>query len=233
MSRNCNCGPESCEPGMLNLEANKKQGPEPGGPKKRSGRRSRISREDIIRTAATSFYAEGYVNTTLADVARQLGVTDKAIYYYFRNKDTLYLEVINRCADWLSAVLESIAENETTGLEKIKAFARTVIRQSSTRQPYLRCLPGHLENSAPGRRFRALEEEHEAILVGWIRDGIADGSIQAADPQLLWQWNQGALLWLDTWARSSGNYNPDIVEKAAMTMLDRSLGAASGPHNSQ
>ncbi len=58
---------------------------------------SSLSTTDKIVEAATQLIAgQGYVHTTLDDVAALAGFTKGAVYYYFKDKETLLLEVIKR-----------------------------------------------------------------------------------------------------------------------------------------
>lgn len=220
-------GTEGGQPPSETAKPGESAGPPPQpplGPCAKNRRHGRLTAEEIIAAAAVSFYKNGYADTTLATVARQLNVTDKAIYYYFKSKDLLYLMTVNACMDWVTAIIEEIDARDISGLDKIKTFARRVIRNSLKRRRYLRSLPEHLEDTDLGRRYKAIERAQEESLIGWVREGIADGSIRPDDPKMLWKWNQGGLIWLDAWAREGMQYDDDDLERAAMTMLNRSLG---------
>jgi AcrR family transcriptional regulator len=47
-------------------------------------------RERILRAAESLFDAQGYTNTTIDQIAQQLGVTKPFVYYYFRNKQEIF-----------------------------------------------------------------------------------------------------------------------------------------------
>ncbi len=47
-------------------------------------------RERILKVAERLFHAQGYADTTLAQIARELGVTKPYVYYYFHNKQELF-----------------------------------------------------------------------------------------------------------------------------------------------
>ncbi|MFP3943138.1 MAG: TetR/AcrR family transcriptional regulator [Alphaproteobacteria bacterium] len=190
-------------------------------------RRGRLNHDEIIAAAIPSFHENGYAQTTLADVARRLGVTDKALYYYFGSKDALYLECLNRCANEVGAMIDSIARSERPGLEKIKSFARAMIRRPAL-QLHSSRLPGHLVNEEAAVRFSAARRAHEENVIGWIRDGIADRSILAEDPELLWDWSRGALVCFGAGSGRDPGRDPERLEKEALAMLDRSLGANRG-----
>ncbi len=188
----------------------------------RRGRR--LTREEIVSAAAASFYANGYDKTTLGSVARQLDVTDKAIYHYFDSKDALYLQTLQSCTDRIAMVIETIDGEQNSGLAKLKAFASAMIRQSENLRLYIRGLPSHLEDTKEGQRIRAAERAHDETLVRWIKEGINDGSIAPGNPKMLWKWTQGSLIWLDVWSRRGTDHDgPAPLEQQAMDMLDRTL----------
>ena len=54
---------------------------------------SAMKRGALIREAARAFNARGYYNTSLEDVAKQLGVTKAALYYYVKGKEEILLNV--------------------------------------------------------------------------------------------------------------------------------------------
>jgi AcrR family transcriptional regulator len=52
--------------------------------------------DKILEAAAEFFASHGYVNSTLDDVAALAGFTKGAVYYYFKDKESLLLEVLKR-----------------------------------------------------------------------------------------------------------------------------------------
>jgi|GEM_PF-6944161 len=67
----------------------------------------RPSRRDDIRRAGVRLFARaGYLDTTVADVAREAGMSERAFYYHFATKESLLLDAVRPVAD---AILEIIA----------------------------------------------------------------------------------------------------------------------------
>ena len=59
------------------------------------GRRSGPStRDEILRSATVLFTERGFEGTSMRDLAGTLGITPSALYYHFRNKDAIVLEVL-------------------------------------------------------------------------------------------------------------------------------------------
>lgn len=54
------------------------------------GQRSAQTRERILRAARLRFAESGYARTSLADIAREAGITPRAIYHYVESKPELF-----------------------------------------------------------------------------------------------------------------------------------------------
>ena len=76
--------------------------PRPVRPTRVNGR---ASREAILAAALEVFAERGYGATTMAEVARRVGLTQPALLYHFASKDELLLAVIRQretgLVDWL------------------------------------------------------------------------------------------------------------------------------------
>jgi len=54
-----------------------------------------VVRERLLAEALRLFTARGYAATTVREIVAAAGVTKPALYYYFGNKEGLYLEIMN------------------------------------------------------------------------------------------------------------------------------------------
>jgi AcrR family transcriptional regulator len=51
------------------------------------------TKEEILKTAKKLFAKKGYENTTLEEIAKELNITKPALYYHFKNKQTIYNQI--------------------------------------------------------------------------------------------------------------------------------------------
>jgi len=67
------------------------------------------TRDRIIAAATDQFLAHGFEQTTTRDIAKALNITQPALYHYFGDKETLFVEVIKvvgqQVADEMLAIL--------------------------------------------------------------------------------------------------------------------------------
>ena len=61
----------------------------------------RVGRDHILDSAETLFTEHGYKSASIREIAHNCGVTNAAIYYHFPNKESLFMEVMQRHAERL------------------------------------------------------------------------------------------------------------------------------------
>lgn len=89
-------------------------------------RRSKVSRyEELIDTSARIFAANGYKDTTIQDIAREMNMTGAAIYYYIDSKDDILYEIWRRAGQKLQSSIDEIARKKLSPEEKIRSFFRS------------------------------------------------------------------------------------------------------------
>ncbi|EDP75723.1 TetR/AcrR family transcriptional regulator [Hydrogenivirga sp. 128-5-R1-1] len=73
----------------------------------------------IIRTACRLFAQNGYYNTTMPDIARELNMSVGNLYNYFPSKEELAKEVMLTVSRWVAERLRAINEEDIPTREKI------------------------------------------------------------------------------------------------------------------
>ncbi len=81
-----------------------------------------ITRENIINSASIAFSKFGYKKTSLDDIAALTNVSKTGLYYYFKNKEEVFNEVIKKEAKRMQEELIDAISKETEPIDKIIAF---------------------------------------------------------------------------------------------------------------
>jgi AcrR family transcriptional regulator len=74
-------------------------------------KRSISTKEKILDAAYQLFCEKGYYKTTTNEIARVAGVSIGSLYSYFVDKDTIFLEILDRYHELFEAVLEKLAQD--------------------------------------------------------------------------------------------------------------------------
>lgn len=67
------------------------------------GQRSEETRERILQVARARFSQSGYARTSLGDIARDAGITPRAIYHYVESKPDLFQQAADRAYERFAA----------------------------------------------------------------------------------------------------------------------------------
>lgn len=81
--------------------------------------------DKILEAAAEFFASHGYVHSTLDDVAALAGFTKGAVYYYFKDKESLLLEVLQRIEmRSIDTTVANVQERGGSATSRLEAFVR-------------------------------------------------------------------------------------------------------------
>lgn len=209
----------------------------PKEPKKRVGRpsprRPKVAipagldrRDQIIAAAGILFVEKGYDRTSIRDIADATGLLSGSLYYYFRSKEELFVEVHGAGMKLLvEATTRALADEDEpwTRLARLAAaHCRAVLENQGLMILVFPQFPEGLND------YRAeLVRQRDAY------EQIVSEAIQAIglppdiDPHLFKLQFLGALNWSQTWYRPGGRYTPEEIGLHLVRML-RPAGAAQG-----
>ena len=114
---------------------------------------SNTTGEVVRRTAMRQFARNGYDGTSMAMVAREVGVTKASLYYFYPNKASLYLAVVR---DIINEMINLFA---TDPRRDPRGVFRSVIRESIERGVTYGLVLQPLDEE----RFREVNDELAAI----------------------------------------------------------------------
>jgi TetR/AcrR family transcriptional regulator len=144
------------------------------------------TRDAILAAAATAFAARGFSGTSVDSIAAASGVNKAMIYYHFRNKKGLYVEILRNVFRFMGARTADIAGSDIDPATKIEAFIDAFDNMAASR-PYMP--PIMMREMAEG----AVRLDADTLqLMGAIfrnlnrilREGTAKGAFRPADPLL-------------------------------------------------
>ncbi len=85
-------------------------------------------KNEILRTAQEVFAKYGYRKATVEEIAEKLGVVKSAIYYYYRNKQDLFMAVLEHEAVHFFENIRGLLDPDATVEDKLLVYARQMIR---------------------------------------------------------------------------------------------------------
>ena len=76
-------------------------------------------REELLAEATELFTRKGYASTTVREIVTAAGVTKPVLYYYFRNKEGIYLELIRQPYARFDALLDAFRGGHGSAIKRI------------------------------------------------------------------------------------------------------------------
>ncbi|MEP4149244.1 MAG: TetR/AcrR family transcriptional regulator [Halioglobus sp.] len=92
-------------------------------PSRRSNQERREqSIEQVLAAALALFVTRGYGATSIDDIARRAGLTKGAVYFYFKGKSALLLELLAQSTSLYSGIFEQMRESDVSASGQLEMF---------------------------------------------------------------------------------------------------------------
>ncbi len=149
--------------------------------------KTRARRQAILLAMAEVIVEKGYGAATLEDVAARMGASRAVIYYRFRSKEDLYVELLIEAAEIASSRLKAIIARGDPPEVTLHAAVRDLIEIGELPINRSTLRTGRPRNlSAESRaRVREYDREYEALMMGIIREGMKTGVFAQRNPRLV------------------------------------------------
>ncbi|MBI2206256.1 MAG: TetR/AcrR family transcriptional regulator [Candidatus Rokubacteria bacterium] len=175
------------------------------GAGKRAKARPNVTRERILAESARVFNRRGYDATTLDDIARALGVTKAALYYYVENKEDVLYQCHTKALDLATdAVQTALAQTPAPDEQLRIVFRRYIEGMTDQLAGAVVLLYEGALSPALNRRILDRRDAYERMLRGIVEDGIARGIFVPCDSKLVVFAILGALNWIPRWYDAAG-----------------------------
>ncbi|NNC38151.1 MAG: TetR/AcrR family transcriptional regulator [Hyphomonadaceae bacterium] len=181
-------------------------------------------RRAVIRSAAAAFRRRGYHNASMTEIAKSLGLTKAALYYYVKSKEEILFEAHIMVYDKMDELVKAVRGQGDTGLEKLQLlygeFAHMLTRDGLALLTDIDSLNGENQETVLKRRGKI-----ERAVTRLVEKGMADDSIKKADAKVTVFFLMGALNWLNVWYEAGGRISGDDIAQQFVAQM--SVGVAN------
>jgi len=153
-------------------------------------------RERLLQAATDLFLSRGYAGTSVREIVAAAGVTKPVLYYYFKSKEGVYLELMNRTRQRFLATLDEARQRQGTVVERLLKLVDDLIGLCTKDIKAVRLIHSvyyGLPQDTPYVDFQAFHVMlHEAVNA-LVAEGIGNGEFRQGDPQEMTWALSGAL----------------------------------------
>lgn len=184
----------------------------------------------IIEQAALLFDGRGYHQTTMEDIAEEVGIKKPTLYHYVSSKEEILYFIHEEFVELLFACQAEPERAEMTSDMKLRATMRDLIRLMTTHRSHVRVFfEHHRELTDPFRSVISKKRDaYFDCIVKIIAAGIDDGTYLIETPELGALAMFGMCNWAYTWLRDDGEYSADVTADLFWQWLSVGFRTSSG-----
>ena len=138
-------------------------------------------RQRLLASAAELFARKGYASTTVREIVEAAKVTKPALYYYFRNKEEIYLELMKEAEARFEILLNSARKEIGVVKERVLRFSEQVFQLFLDQIEIARVGISIHYGPAQGTPFFDFDAFHlkfQKLIEKLIREGIRKGEFR-------------------------------------------------------
>ena len=146
------------------------------------------SRAAILAAAAHEFAQFGIAGARTDAIAREAGVNKALLYYYFKDKETLYGAVLDEAFSGLKITVLRVLDGDGAPREKITAYAGAYFDFIASNRLYPRLMQREMMRAKEGQSphiDKVIKDYIQPIFVRVsevIKEGIAKGDFRPVNP---------------------------------------------------
>jgi AcrR family transcriptional regulator len=166
-------------------------------------------RKQVVASAADLFDRAGYHTTSMAALARAVGLEKPTLYHYFSGKEEILFWIHDEFIDLLIAKADARSSDGLSASDELRGMMRDVLELMETHRGHVRVFFEHQRELAVERQesIRVKRDTYENKVRKVVERGIAAGEFRDIDHRLVTLAVFGTCNWAYQWYRSGGTYS--------------------------
>ncbi|CAG1002321.1 HTH-type transcriptional repressor KstR2 [Anaerolineales bacterium] len=144
-------------------------------------------REEILKTAMRMFIEQGYHGLAMRQISEAVGVSKAALYYYFKDKEELFLAILSNYLDEMEASIDAIRTMTQSSNERILRFVEAVLSQPAEQRAIIRLASQEMAQLSPASRKNFNKVYYEKFigkLTAILQEGMERGEFRTLNAEV-------------------------------------------------
>ena len=144
-------------------------------------------REEILTVAMRMFIQQGYHGLAMRQISEAVGVSKAALYYYFKDKEELFLAILNSYLNDMEASIDAIRAKSGSSAEQIAQFIESVLSQPAEQRALTRLASQEMGQLSATSRKKFDKLYHEKFidkLTAILQEGMDRREFQALNADI-------------------------------------------------
>ena len=138
-------------------------------------------RQKIIKSAIQLFTTKGYAATSVREIVEASGVTKPVMYYYFKNKEGLFMHLVGEADRIFSGMVEQVRTSPGTAREKLFLFFTGMITMLDEHRDIARVLHSievSPQQGAPAFDHHCQRDKFRDFVMELLAEAVANGELR-------------------------------------------------------
>lgn len=201
-------------------------------PAPKSSARKDLVRDELLGKAAGLFARRGYANTTIQDIANELGLSRSSLYHYFSSKEEVLRALIDTETAGSHDFLARLRDDASlTAAERLRQAVLSSVSRRLEGGSKMRVLE-RLEGDMPEEmleQFNSVRRQILQLYIDIVEAGVRSGEFRLVDTKITAFAVLGMCNWTAWWYSPAGSRTPEQIAEAmadfAIKALERGDGA--------
>jgi TetR/AcrR family transcriptional regulator, cholesterol catabolism regulator len=182
--------------------------------------------QEVLDAASKVFYALGYADASVQDVADELGLLKGSLYHYIDSKDDLLFRLLDETQQEVQAILDENAALEGAGpLERLRQYVIRLVAYMTQNVANMTIYFHDMDQLSERRRtdLYRRQGQHRRYVMGLIEQAQEQGEVDASiDAKLTVNFMLGSMIWAHHWF-PAGRFTAAEVSSGAADFVMSSL----------
>lgn len=193
-------------------------------PPTRPALRERYDRKQaqVVTDAARVFARDGYDQTTVQDLADELGIAAGGLYHYFGSKEQLLIRICDQLMDPLFERARELVEHEHDAAAALRGLVRMWVDHVVTHRDHMLVFQQErhvIERGEQWRGVRSSRKAFERLVADLLARLRAEGGLRSSDERLALSALLGMVNHTAQWYRPRGRLTPREVADGYLELV--------------
>lgn len=191
---------------------------------------------EVLDAATRLFHSRGYADTSMRDLAEELGILKGSVYHYTYSKEDLLYRLLEEAHEEVQAILDEVLELEGLGpLERLREYVTRQVDYTAHHLAEMAIYYRDIDKLSDDRVKAMLRKRrvHEQFVVDCIEQARSQGEVAVSlDPRLTSNYLFGSMIWVHRWYRPNDDVKPaDVAATCADFIIDGVTGGRVQPRS--
>lgn len=139
------------------------------------------ARNRLLKAALNLFVSKGYAATSVSMIVQEANVTKPMLYYYFKNKEGIYTEIMNEAFTEFEEVIQRYPLKDVSAKDTIIIMFKELMEIQEQNMEYVRLIHAMVYGPPQGAPHIDFEEFHTRMankIEVMLQTGIDNGELE-------------------------------------------------------